>query len=634
MLPGNQCPARILFLLLATMSSNFDQLVLAQAPVNDVVSWPSGILLLASVLYAALGTSPDRLWDIEPAAGIFLFSGLPLLSIPAMQRVNWVANACHFISGIRNAYGKYNFWMRANDIGQSVRDDALKKATRARPEELPMHVLRWAVSSSGLIFPTSRTLSSPPMPEPQPLASKSPHPTARDFLLFAAIDYHVFRDTTVEVYSGNSMVFSTAGMPASAVVDVESEQQAMPVVIAHMVRRPKSQSPLAQGTTPTTVKLEDLDFDAPACFIDFHSYAPESSKVSASLRELAHAYYIVVQHINRTAFDLPNYIPGRIARISVGQTLWIAILGGAVLDHGRLTIQNLPGRRSPSDPSTAYIERVDAVLKIIEPLANTPAFFDQIYSNGTSSHAARPFLLAGLFGQAIICYFLSVGTSAGIFSSVLLANSLFSGRLNDWHSLYWGKTGQTLEPGMKMYVPGSKDLMCIATFDRSSPREGDLRQGFLLNIVGLIGAICGAVFEAQTREALNFGPLTPTRPWVVYTSITLCSGTSLLIAVTIILQQIKAKNWFDGDEMPTRWMVYSTIPASFAVSALGLYFQITEQHRFWPILDAMAWVSGLPLGMIENGRLIAGDDNMLHLILLNRWMMGTVASSIGSAQPR
>ncbi|KAJ6552114.1 hypothetical protein DFH09DRAFT_1039002 [Mycena vulgaris] len=621
------------------MYAFFEQSVLAQAPVNDVISWPSGVLLLASVLYAALGTSPDRLWEIEPAAGIFLFAGLPLISIPAMNRVNWIANACHFVSGIRTAFGKYNLWMRADDIGQATRDEALWKATRllncvswdARADEVPMYVLRWTITSAGFVLPVPR--AGPPiiMPEPE-LTPKLSHPTARDFLLFAATDYHVFRETTVEVYSGDTLVFSTEGMPASAVVDVDSEQGAIPVVIAHMMRRPRAQSPLGQGTDQAVVKMEDIDFDAPACAIDFHSYASEISKVCASVRELAHAYYVVAQYIKRTAFERPGYMPGQVARIDVGQTLWIAILGGAVLDHGRLTIQNLPGGRTPSNPSNAYLERVDAVLQLLEPYSNTPAFFDQVFSNGMDTHTALPFLLAGILGHGIICYFLSVGTSAGVFTSVLLANSLFSGRLNDWHSLNWGKTGQTLEPGMKMRVPGSKDLMCIATFDRTSPRQGDLRQGFLLNVVGLVAAICGAVFQHETRTALNFGVKTPTRPWVVYTSITLCAGTSVLVALSIIVQQLKAKNWSDTDVLPTRWVIYWTLPASLAVSALGLYFQITNQAHLWPVLDAIAWISGLPLGMIENGRMISGDDNILHLILLNRWIMGAVASSLGSTQ--
>jgi len=34
--------------------------------------------------------------------------------------------------------------------------------------------------------------------------------------------------------------------------------------------------------------------------------------------------------------------------------------------------------------------------------------------------------------------------------------------------------------------------------------------------------------------------------------------------------------------------------------------------------------------MIENGRFFSADDNMLHLVLLNRWMMGAVASALGS----
>lgn len=79
-------------------------LVFAQAPVNDVVSWPPGLLLLATVLYATLSSSPNDLWEIEPVTGIFLFAGLPKLSIRGMQRINWVTSACHFVPGIRSAY--------------------------------------------------------------------------------------------------------------------------------------------------------------------------------------------------------------------------------------------------------------------------------------------------------------------------------------------------------------------------------------------------------------------------------------------------------------------------------------------------------------------------------------------------
>lgn len=104
--------------------------VVAQAPVNDVISWPSGLLLLASVLYAALGNGPEKLWEIEPTAGLFLFAGLPLISIPRMQKVNWVSTTCHFVSRIRSAYGKSNFWIRAESVTEGARTEALQRVTR------------------------------------------------------------------------------------------------------------------------------------------------------------------------------------------------------------------------------------------------------------------------------------------------------------------------------------------------------------------------------------------------------------------------------------------------------------------------------------------------------------------------
>ncbi|KAJ3933503.1 MAG: hypothetical protein NXY57DRAFT_878936, partial [Lentinula lateritia] len=140
------------------------QTVLAQAPVNDVVSWPSGLLLLASILYAALGTSPDRLWEIEPSSGIFLFSGLPKISIPLMQRVTWTSNACHFVPGVRSANGVSNFWIRAENVTASARAEALQKALsllhcvswdiRAEAvRELKLDAKIWKLSPEGLIYP-------------------------------------------------------------------------------------------------------------------------------------------------------------------------------------------------------------------------------------------------------------------------------------------------------------------------------------------------------------------------------------------------------------------------------------------------------------------------------------------------
>jgi len=356
--------------------------------------------------------------------------------------------------------------------------------------------------------------------------------------------------------------------------------------------------------------------------------------VAASLRELAHAYYVVVQHIKRSRPpNLDCRITGHIARVNVGQTLWIAILGGAVLDNGRLTIQNLPGKRDNWRVSAdhAYLMRVETVLDMLQPVVNTPAFeAEVVFSGGINRRSAIPFFIAGLLGQMLICYFLSIGTSAGVWTSVVLANSLYAGKLNDWHSIYWGKSEQ---PGLKMRVPGSKKLMCLASFDRSSPVEGHLRQGFLLNVLGLIAATFGAIYQFQTRQALGFSPLTFTPNWVVYTSIGFCVGTSILIAVMLTLQHTTEKTWSENQMLPTRLMTYCTLPTSLVVAGLAVLFRIKGIPHFWPILDALTWISGMPLGMIENGRIFSMDDNIMHLVLINRWMMGAVASAVGSSAP-
>ncbi|EIM89647.1 uncharacterized protein STEHIDRAFT_118797 [Stereum hirsutum FP-91666 SS1] len=617
--------------------------VQAQAPVNDIVSWPSGVLLLASVLYAALGTVPERLWEMDPSIGWFLWSGLPKISIPTMQRVNWVSKACHFVPGIRTAYGKSNFWIRAEEVSDLARAEALRKTLAVvhpvvhGPSEDPIDDTLWRVTSIGLVTPAPIVPLSPSI---KPVTHQSP--SARDFLLFAAADYHVFRNWEVRIMSHNIVVFSTKSMPASSIVDVDTEEVALYVVAAHMVRRPHSQSPIRalaqhhgdEELDPWTLSLDNVDMEAPACSIDFHSYSPEASKASASLRELAGAYYRVVQYIRRSTGTPEWPITGELATISVGQTLWISFLGGALLDHGRLTIQNLPGRRGMRNVSAdeGYLNRIEAVLQAIEPYANKPEFFDLVFSGGSNRRASYPFLIAGLVGQVIICYFLSVGTSAGVWTSVALANSLYVGRLTDLHSVFNGKTADTEEPGLKMYLPGSpsKELMVIATFNRSTPRQGTLRPGVLLNAFGLVAAVFGAIFQSQTRTALDFSSFTATPDWVVYTSAALAVGTSLLILTTIVLQQTSEQTWNDGSEMPTRWMIYSTLPVSCVMSGLAVFFMRCKITRFWPVLDALTFLSGVPLGMLENGRIFAADANMLHLVLLNRWIMGAVASSVGS----
>ena len=397
------------------------------------------------------------------------------------------------------------------------------------------------------------TWTEPPLSDK---TSRPDAPTARDFLLFAATDYHVFRECEVDIYDGPQLQFSTRGMPASSVIDVDSEEQALAVVAAQMVRRPHSQTALHEraengGLTaeegPWKLNLAGIDLDTPICAIDFHSYSPQSSKVSASLRELAHSYYCVVSHIRQIAAT-SQLGPGHVAKVNVGQTMWIAILGGALLDKGRMTFQNLPGLWTVKGLSVdeAYLDRVQAVLDAIEPYANTSKFDDLVFSGGASRRPTYAFLIAGLCGQIIICYFLSVGTSAGVWTSVAIANSLYTGRLTDWHTMFFGRTSRTSEPGMKMYVPESpsKEIMVVATLDRSSPRaEAGLSPGFLLNMCGLAAAVFGAVFQDQTRASLGFGRQTATAKWVVYTSIALSLGISFLIFLLTALQQLREHTW-------------------------------------------------------------------------------------------
>ncbi|KAF9502772.1 hypothetical protein BS47DRAFT_1259370, partial [Hydnum rufescens UP504] len=421
--------------------------VLAQAPANDIISWPSGLLLLASILYAGLGTESDTLWAVDPSIGIFLGNGLPTFSLKAMRRVKWVSKACHFLSDIRSTHGTSNFWIRSNEITAAARAEALKKTSSIlhpvtyQPFPRPSDESSWRLTSEGLIIPTSWTPVSPgwsPVTPSSPSIrpSRPDPPSARDFLLFAAVDYHLFRHWTVNVYRGDELQFSTLWMPNHSVIDVDSEDNALAVVAAHMVCRPYPQTRL-QGQAkkeglaeegPWRLNLVGVNLDAPICAIDFHSYTWTSSKVSASLNELARAYYRVVQHVKQHAQHAIAFgalDSGQLATVNIGQSLWIAILGGELLDKGRVTFQNLPGRRAIIDTSAdeAYLERVQAVLEAVGPYVNTLKFFDLIFSGGASIPPTYAFLFAGLCGQMIICYFLSVGTSAGVWTSVTLANS-------------------------------------------------------------------------------------------------------------------------------------------------------------------------------------------------------------------
>ena len=561
-----------------------------------------------------------------------------------MKHMRWASDACHFIPGVRSAYGVSNFWVRSEEVTPIARSDALNKALSALGcvmyEEQYFDESLWSLTATGLVHPSDTT---PLHTEGQPSLT----PSLYDFLLFAAIEYHTFDPCVVHIYSGTTMVFSTKGLPDNSVIDVHSAESALPVVAAQMIQRPYSQSPLGDLSILDgdkeiglyTLHIDNISPDMAVCSIDFHSYAPRASKVSVTLCELAGAYYCVVQFIKENpiprSHDIAEQLPvhRHVACISTGQTLWIAILGGVTLDKGRLTIQNLPGKWQIKDVSAdkAYIKRVEGMLKVIENHANKSISFDIAFSGGLARHSAYPFFAAGLIGQILVCYFLSVGTSAGVWTSVVLANSLYAGKLTDWHSMFFGRAAGEEEPGMKVYVPGSKELMAIATFDRSTPREGRLRPGLFLNVFGLIAAALGATFQHQTRSALKFRPFVPTHVWIAYTSIVLCIVTSLLIATTLTYQQHREKTWLDNSQVPMRWTVYATLLVSFAVSGLAVYLLQYNMTKYWPVLDALTWLSGLPLGVLENGRMFSADSNTLHLVLLNRWVMGAVASAVGSA---
>ena len=633
-------------------------IVSAQAPVNDIVSWPSGLLLLATILYAALGTSPDDLWNVEPTTGLFLGRGLPLLSIPIMQKVFWASPVCHFISGIRTAAGTSNFWVRADEIGPETRKECLIRAL----EDVPCinygdpvfeidHSL-WDINMWGFLKPSSRLskIPSTSVSPPQPSSKQElcPIPSAHDFLLFAAIDYHVDREWDVEVVHRLVRVFSTKGSEASCVFDVNSVEEAIPIVAANIVRRPNSQSLLRRfavfldGHYPTdqfpycTFNIDRfVNSKEAVCCIDIHSYAPRGRAIMASLSELAGAYYRVVNYLK----TLPSQrLPGQVAHISVGQSLWVAILGGGLLDNGRVTFQNLPDKQWLFDRTVdeAYRERVFAVLRELKTHNVVQSgTFDNIiaYSGGISRGPAIPFLITGLTGQILVCYFLAVGTSAGVWTSVALANIVFAGRLTDLHSLYFGRSQGGTEPGFKLRLPNDHSRnMVVATLDKTCPNEGKLRPGLLLNMFGFIGAVLGSGFQNRTRNALGFSPFEPCRPWVVYTATGLALFTASLILFVVVSQQIRERIWLNKSQFPYRVAISSTLVTSLLIAILTIVFRMERRMHLWPILDALTWLSGLPLGILENGRMISIDHNVLHLVLILRWLMGAMASAVGSSR--
>lgn len=565
-------------------------------------------------------------------------AGFPLVKLSTMAKWSWNSKHTHFIGGVRRAFGAKNLWLRSEWVSKEVRAEALRKTLEVIPcvdyeAANDIDTSMWAVGPEGLLVPQNVVASDTP--------TAAATPTAWDFILFAAIYYHVSSQTRVQIQLKDSVVFDTATVNSQAVIDFDSADAALPFIACQFVRRPPSQSTLRnsaqvqnENEDDLVLKLDQVPKDTPMCWVDFHSYASPKSKVTASLNELAAAYHRVSQHLKLKDQSILQAKSGNphVAYANVGQSLWIGILGGGILDSGRITFQKI---RNPwaadMTEDEAYINRIETVLDMIRPVVAAGRMDDILVSGGITRLPAIPFLLAGLFGQMLVAYFLAVGTSAGVWTSVALANSLFAGKLTDLHSIYLGKTPRTQQPGMKMYVPNTENFMVIATFDRSAHQEGALRPGFLANACGLLAAIFGAAFQSQTRAALGFADFTPSRPWVVYTTIFLTLAITSLVVILLILQyRGKGKEWQQGNFLPDRWMVYSTLPSAVVVSGLALVFRLKDLGRFWPILDAITWLSGIPLGAIENGRLISVDENTLQLILVIRWLMGAVASALGS----
>ncbi len=152
----------------------------------------------------------------------------------------------------------------------------------------------------------------------------------------------------VQIYTKELLVFSTKDMPPSSIIEVKNEEEAIQVVAAQMVRRPRSQSSLRGIATkknenengPYVLNLDTVNRNVPVCSIDFHSYAPNGHKISATLSELARSYFRVVTYLKNNSSSNGIELSGQIAQIEVDQALWIAILGGAILDTGRVTFQN------------------------------------------------------------------------------------------------------------------------------------------------------------------------------------------------------------------------------------------------------------------------------------------------------
>ncbi|EJD37746.1 hypothetical protein AURDEDRAFT_173255 [Auricularia subglabra TFB-10046 SS5] len=106
------------------------QRVAAQAPVNDVISWPSGLLLLATVIYAAVVRTTNQLWAADPAIGPFLLKGWPFMNVGTRYDCQWSVSSCHIMSEVRPAFGSHACWLCAEQVEPRIREAALARAEK------------------------------------------------------------------------------------------------------------------------------------------------------------------------------------------------------------------------------------------------------------------------------------------------------------------------------------------------------------------------------------------------------------------------------------------------------------------------------------------------------------------------
>ncbi|KAF8957167.1 hypothetical protein BDZ97DRAFT_2062402 [Flammula alnicola] len=320
----------------AVLLSSFLPPVFAQAPVNDIVSWPSGLVLLATILYVALGTPPNVLWEIEPATG-----GLPAHTISSPIYGHRAEDP---ILG----YARMTCPHTGSSVGKGPVPIALHDIPTSRHNCHRKTVEPYLGRSLG-----------PSQPRTFLTNLKSTPPTARDFLLFAAKDYH---------FVDRLPLCPRAGSPDFL--------------------------PPFTGSPPRT-------YHFPSSLIWFAAHTLKALSVEW---------------------------PGCTSKTNLDRIFSTSTHSSAIYPSAHrfpfLRSQRGEGRWSIKDVSTdePYLGCNETVLQQLEPYVGTTEFGDLVFSSSINGPEALPFFIASLFGQIIICYFLSVATSAGVWTPVDLAN--------------------------------------------------------------------------------------------------------------------------------------------------------------------------------------------------------------------